>query len=92
MTADGNYPLSYTLMPESVSNPVGADTLFLLATREKIHNLSLLTCDGVIEAGTRGAGSGIDALMINLNDAASRGASPQVTTWQVQQAVIPSRP
>jgi len=90
VTADGSYPLSYTLMSESVSEPVGADTLFLLATREKINNLSLLTNDGVIESRSRG--SGLDELMVNLNDAGSRGASPVVTSWQVQQLVIPSRP
>jgi hypothetical protein len=31
-------------------------------------------------------------LMIDLNDAGSRGASPVVTAWQVQQVVVPSRP
>ena len=77
-------------MSESVTEPLGADTLFLLATREKINNLSLLTYDGVIESQSRG--SGLDELMVNLNDAGSRGAAPVVTTWQVQQLVIPSRP
>jgi hypothetical protein len=77
-------------MSESVTEPYGADTLFLLATREKINNLSLLTFDGVIESKSRG--SGLDELMVDLNDAGSRGASPSVTTWQVQQVVVPSRP
>jgi hypothetical protein len=44
----------------------------------------------VIESQSRG--SGLDELMVNLNDAGSRGATPVVTTWQVQQLVIPSRP
>jgi hypothetical protein len=90
LTADGSYPTTFTLMSESVTEPLGADTLFLLATREKINNLSLLTYDGVIESQSRG--SGLDELMVNLNDAGSRGASPVVTTWQVQQLVVPSRP
>jgi len=90
LTADGSYPTTFTLMSESVTEPLGADTLFLLATREKINNLSLLTYDGVIESQSRG--SGLDELMVNLNDAGSRGAAPVVTTWQVQQLVIPSRP
>jgi len=90
LTADGSFPTTYTLMSESVTEPFGADTLFLLATKEKINNLSLLTYDGVIESRSRG--SGLDELMVNLNDAGSRGASPVVTTWQVQQVVIPSRP
>jgi len=90
LTADGSYPTSFTLISESVTEPLGADTLFLLATREKINNLSLLTYDGVIESQSRG--SGLDELMVNLNDAGSRGATPVVTTWQVQQLVIPSRP
>lgn len=90
LQADGNFPTTYSLMSESVTEPYGADTLFLLATREKINNLSLLTFDGVIESKSRG--SGLDELMVDLNDAGSRGASPSVTTWQVQQVVIPSRP
>jgi hypothetical protein len=90
LSADGTFPTTYTLMSESVTPPFGADTLFLLATKEKINNLSLLTYDGVIESKSRG--SGLDELMVNLNDAGSRGASPVVTMWQVQQVVVPSRP
>jgi hypothetical protein len=91
LNPDGTFPTSYTIMSETVSPPYGADTLFLLATKEKINNLSLLTYDGVIESGNRGAG-GLDELMVNLNDAGSRGATPMVTSWQVQQTVVPSRP
>jgi Caspase domain len=90
LSADGTFPTTYTIMSESVTAPFGADTLFLLATKEKINNLNLLTYDGVIESGSRGAG--LDELMVNLNDAGSRGASPIVTTWQVQQTVVASRP
>jgi len=61
-----------------------------LATKEKINNLNLLTYDGVIESGSRGAG--VDQLMINLNDSGTRGGTSVVTTWQVQQAVVASRP
>jgi hypothetical protein len=90
LSSDGAFPTTFTLMSESVTPPFGADTLFLLATKEKINNLSLLTYDGVIESKSRG--SGLDELMVNLNDAGSRGASSVVTTWQVQQVVVPSRP
>jgi hypothetical protein len=90
LSPDGTFPTSYTLMSERVTAPYGADTLFLLATKEKINNLSLLTYDGVIESKSRG--SGLDQLMVDLNDAGSRGASSVVTTWQVQQVVVPSRP
>jgi hypothetical protein len=61
-----------------------------LATNEKIENLSLLTYDGVIESRSRG--SGLDQLMVDLNDAGSRGSTPVVSQWQVQQFVVPSRP
>jgi hypothetical protein len=90
LSADGTFPTTYTVMSVSVTPPFGADTLFLFATKEKINNLSLLTYDGVIESKSRG--SGLDELMVNLNDAGGRGASPVVTTWQVQQVVVPSRP
>jgi Caspase domain len=90
LSSDGSFPTSYTIMSETVTEPYGADTLFLLATKEKINNLSLLTYDGVIESKSRG--SGLDQLMVDLNDAGSRGASSVVTSWQVQQVVVPSRP
>ena len=86
----GAFPTTFTVMTQQVTPPYGADTLFLLATKEKINNLSLLTYDGVIESRSRG--SGLDQLMVDLNDAGSRGASPVVTAWQVQQVVVPSRP
>jgi hypothetical protein len=86
----GAFPTTFTVMTQQVTPPYGADTLFLLATKEKINNLSLLTFDGVIESRSRG--SGLDQLMVDLNDAGSRGASPVVTAWQVQQVVVPSRP
>jgi hypothetical protein len=88
--SSGDFPTSFTISSMQVGPPYGADTLFLLATREPITNLNLLTYDGVIE--TRGRGAGLDQLMTDLNDAGSRGASPVVTAWQVQQAVVPSRP
>ncbi len=87
--ADG-FPTSYTIASETIGPPFGADTLFLLATNDKIENLSLLTYDGVIESRSRG--SGLDQLMVDLNDAGSRGSTPVVTQWQVQQFVVPSRP
>jgi hypothetical protein len=90
LSSDGSFPTNYTIVSETVTEPFGADTLFLLATKEKINNLSLLTYDGVIESKSRG--SGLDQLMVDLNDAGSRGASSVVTSWQVQQVVVPSRP
>jgi hypothetical protein len=90
LDSTGAFPTSFTVMTQQVTPPYGADTLFLLATKEKINNLSLLTYDGVIESRSRG--SGLDQLMVDLNDAGSRGASPVVTAWQVQQVVVPSRP
>jgi hypothetical protein len=90
LDASGEFPTSYSLRTLTVGKPFGADTLFLLATTEKINNTGLLTNDGVIESGTRG--SGLDQIMINLNDSGSRGAEPVNTTWQVLQTVVPSRP
>jgi hypothetical protein len=90
LTSDGAFPTTYTITSESVSPPYGADTVFLLATKEKINNLNLLTNDGVIESRSRGAG--LDQLMVDLNDAGTRGGTSVVTTWQAQQTVVPSRP
>jgi len=89
LNSDGEFPTSYRVSRQNVTPPYGADTLFLLATTEKLGNLGLLTNDGPIETQTRS--SGLDLIMINLNDAASRGAQPVNTTWQVLQTTVPSR-
>jgi hypothetical protein len=73
-----------------VGTPLGADTIFLLATKQKITDLSLLTSDGVLERGTRGIGNGFEQLVGNMNDAGTRGPKEVPTNWLVQQLVIPS--
>jgi len=90
LNSDGTYPTTFTVMSETVSPPFGADTVFLLATKEKINNLNLLTYDEAIESGSRG--SGVDQLMVGLNDAGTRGGTSVVTTWQAQQTIVASRP
>jgi Caspase domain len=87
---DGAFPLTVQLVQEQVGPPFGADTLLLLATDEKINDLSLLTYDGVIE--TRGRATGLDQLMIDVNDAGSRGISTILTNWEMQVLVVQSRP
>jgi hypothetical protein len=89
--ADGVYPLKSIVVSESVGTPLGADTIFLLATKQKITDLSLLTNDGVLERSSRGAGNGFEQLVGNMNDAATRGPNEVPTNWLVQQLVIPSR-
>jgi hypothetical protein len=89
---DGVYPLSVFLRQEQVGTPLGADTLFLMATAEKISDPSLLVSDGVLERGTRGAGSRFDELITDMSDAGTRGPVNVPTNWLVQQLVLPSRP
>lgn len=90
---DGIYPKSIKLLDQGVGTPVGADTLFFMATKEKITDLSLLTSDGVLERKPRGATVGrFDELISDMSDAATRGPVSVPTNWLVQQLVIPSRP
>jgi hypothetical protein len=88
---DGVYPLSVLITQEAVGTPLGADTLFLLATAEAISTPSLLLSDGVLEAGSRGRVNGFNELVGDMNDAGSRGPKNVPTNWLVQQLVLPSR-
>ena len=89
---DGVYPLSVWLGGEQVGTPLGADTLFLMATAERLNDLSVLLSDGVLDRGTRGAASRFDELITGMSDAGSRGPVTVPTNWLVQQLVLPSRP
>ncbi len=88
--ADGIYPLSVWLKQEQVGTPLGADTLFLMATAEKVSDPSLLVSDGVL--GTRGGGGRFDELISGMSDAGTRGPVTVPTNWLVQQHVLSSRP
>jgi hypothetical protein len=88
---NGTYPTSITLFQEGVGKPYGADTIFMMATKEKITNLSILTNDGVLRS--RGGGmSRFDELMTDMNNAGTRGLESVPTNWLVQQLVVPSKP
>lgn len=89
---DGVYPLSVLLKQEQVGTPLGADTLFLMATAEKVSDPSLLVQDGVLDRGSRGAESRFDELITDMSDAGVRGPRSSPTNWLVQQLVLPSRP
>ena len=89
---DGVYPLSVTLTQEGVGTPLGADSLFLLATVEKLDNPQILVSDGVLERGARGVGNPFDELITDMSDSGTRGPQTVPTNWIVQQVVLPSRP
>jgi hypothetical protein len=89
---NGVFPTSITLMTNWVDKPFGADTLFFMATKEKIADLSLLTSDGVIEKSMRGSINKFEELFADMNDAGTRGVRTVPTNWLVQQVVIPSKP
>jgi hypothetical protein len=90
--ADGVYPLSVTLTSEAVGTPLGADSLFLLATAEKIDDPQVLISDGVLQRGARGAESRFDELITDMSDAGTRGPKTVPANWLVQQVLLPSRP
>ncbi len=90
--ADGVYPLSIKLLQEQVGTPLGADTLFLLATKQMLTDPDVLVADGVLDEGRRGAESGFDELVTSMSNAGTRGPRSSPTNWLVQQLVLPSRP
>jgi hypothetical protein len=89
--ADGVYPLSVTLTREGIGTPLGADSLFLLATAQKISDPQILVSDGVLERGSRGVENPFDELITDMSDAGTRGPETVPTNWLVQQVVLPSR-
>lgn len=89
---DGVYPLSIALRHEEVGTPLGADSLFLLATQEKMDEPQVLVNDGALARGTRGVGNPFEELVNNMNDASMRGPQSVPANWAVQQVVLPSRP
>jgi len=88
---DGVYPLSVSLTHEEVGTPLGADSLFVLATAEKLDDPQILISDGVIERSARGVGNPFDELVTDMSDAGTRGPLTVPTNWLVQQEVLPSR-
>jgi hypothetical protein len=90
--AGGVYPLSVPLTQEQVGTPLGADSLFVLATAEKLHDPQILISDGVIERGARGVEDPFDELVTDMSDAGTRGPKGVPTNWIVQQVVLSSIP
>jgi Caspase domain len=89
----GAFPLTVVLplAPSQsipITAPLGADTLVLLLTAEKLLDSSALTADGMIDQ-KRGA-SAIDAMLGDRRGAGTRGRPP--SNWLVQQLVVQSRP
>jgi hypothetical protein len=90
---DGVYPLSVALIQkERVGTPLGADTLFLMATAEKITDPEILASDGILQRGARGVENQFDELITGMNNTGTRGPRSVPTNWLIQQLVLPSRP
>jgi len=77
---NGSYPPSVTLARERVGTPLGADTLFLLATGEKTFDPEILTDDRVSSEDPTAS----------LGEAGTRDPTGQ--NWFVQRIVVSSRP
>jgi hypothetical protein len=78
-------------VPLSVETPVGADTLFLMVTAQKLTDPGILVRDGVLDRGTRGTVSRFEELIGDMNDAGTRGPREVPANWLIQQLLIPSR-
>jgi len=88
--ADGVYPLSISLgIDLRVGLPLGADTLFLLVTSDKLTDPGSLLQDGALQASARGSTNRFDELI--THDFAARGPDEVPSTWTVQQLLVPSR-
>lgn len=89
---DGHFPLSVSIKDEQVGTPLGADSLFLLATAQKISDPAILISDGILNQGTRGAPNRFEELIGDMNNANTRGPVSVPSNWAVQLIVLPSRP
>ena len=90
---DGVYGLSVLLgVRQAVGVPLGADTLFLMVTAQKLTDPGVLVQDGVLDRGARGQASRFEALINDMSDASTRGPREVPTNWQIQPLVIPSKP
>jgi hypothetical protein len=90
--ADGRFPLSVSIKDERVGTPLGADSLFLLATAQKISDPAIFISDGILNQGTRGVQNRFEELIGDMNNANTRGPVSVPSNWAVQQVVLPSRP
>jgi hypothetical protein len=89
---EGVFGLSVRLgIQEAVGKPLGADTLFLLATPQKLSDPGILVRDGVLDSRTRGPQNAFDTLVNDMNDAGIRGLSEVPANWQMQSLVLPSK-
>jgi hypothetical protein len=92
----GEYPASLKIGSEQVVwTPFGADTLFLIASKERIADPHVLTDDGTIErmrSLARGSEDPLTELVTSMGDATVRGPATVPKDWLVQLLVIPSRP
>jgi hypothetical protein len=89
---DNVFPLVSPILSERVGTPLGADTIFLLATAEVLSAPGILVQDGVLGRATRGSGSPFDELVGDMSDESARGPETVPSHWLVQQIVLPSRP
>jgi hypothetical protein len=87
----GAYPASLKLASEVVGTPLGADTFFLVASKEKIADPNVLVDDGVIVRTARG-GDPFEQLIVAMGDATTRGPDTVPKEWLVQHVLIPSKP
>lgn len=73
-----------------VDTPFGADSIFMLVTKEKISDVSVFDFDGVL---SRGLTNPLDRLVGSLGATSRGGFGNDVPSdWTVQKIVIPNRP
>jgi hypothetical protein len=89
------WPVEIELLPRqaafTIAPPFGLDTYILLATDDRIADLSAFNFEGVLRGGTRGIGNPLEDLLRNVNASNSRGLSrPVSANWSVQYLQIRS--
>jgi uncharacterized caspase-like protein len=84
------YPEKIKLEHLQVAPPLGRDTIVLLATRDRISDLSAFNYSGVVTQGTRGVGNQLDDLVRSISGQ-SRGMASVSTTWSIQRTTVRSR-
>lgn len=91
---EGKFPTSqllYEPVDPGISNPFGADTVFFMATPNKLADPDLLIADGELGRGaSRGRFQDMNDFLSTLANTATQSADQE--DWTVQEIVIPSRP
>jgi hypothetical protein len=88
---DQSYPSQIKIATLRVAPPLGFDTIVMLATQQKISDLSAFNYSGVVsKGGSRGSTNSVEDLVRSISGQ-SRGIGIASATWSIQRVSLKSR-